>query len=61
MSEVERALPRSAVVLCSYNGERFLPAQLASLRAQSHQPDVYVLSDDASTDATWSLLQAFAD
>lgn len=54
-------LARSAVVLCSYNGERFLPLQLASLAAQTRQPEVYVLSDDASSDATWSLLQAFAD
>lgn len=53
------AMPRSAVVLCSYNGERFLPAQLDSLRAQTRQPDVYVLSDDVSSDAGWDLLQAF--
>lgn len=52
--------PRSAVVLCSYNGERFLPAQLDSLRAQTVQPAVYVLSDDASSDGSWALLQAFA-
>ncbi len=51
---------RCAVVLCTYNGERFLPAQLESLRAQSRQPDVYVLSDDASSDGTWGLLQGFA-
>lgn len=51
---------RCAVVLCTYNGERFLPAQLESLRAQTLQPSVYVLSDDASTDDTWALLQDFA-
>lgn len=53
-------MPRCAVVLCSYHGERFLPAQLASLRAQTRQPEVYVLSDDASSDGSWPLLQAFA-
>lgn len=51
---------RVAVVLCTYNGERFLPAQLESLRSQTLQPAVYVLSDDASSDGTWALLQAFA-
>ena len=59
MSASVSAMPRSAVVLCSYNGERFLPAQFASLRAQTRQPDVYVLSDDVSSDAGWDLLQAF--
>ncbi len=53
--------PDCAVVLCSYNGERHLPAQLESLRAQTVQPACYVLSDDASTDAGWDLLQAFAE
>ena len=52
--------PRCAVVLCTYNGERFLSQQLESLRAQTLQPASYVLSDDASTDGTWALLQAFA-
>lgn len=60
MSAVSAEHPRCAVVLCSYNGERFLPAQLASLKSQTVQPAVYVLSDDASTDGTWALLQAFA-
>lgn len=59
MSAPSSAMPRSAVVLCAYNGGRFLPAQLDSLRAQTHQPDIYVLSDDASSDASFDLLQAF--
>ena len=52
--------PDCAVVLCSYNGERHLPAQLESLRAQTVQPKRYVLSDDASGDASPDLLAAFA-
>lgn len=60
MSAPSSAMPRCAVVLCTYNGERFLPAQLDSLRAQTHEPDIYVLSDDASSDASFDLLQAFA-
>lgn len=55
------AMPRTAVVLCSYDGARFLPMQLDSLRAQSVQPDAYVLSDDASSDESYALLKAFAE
>ncbi|RMH93619.1 glycosyltransferase family 2 protein [Lysobacter pythonis] len=54
-------LPTTAVVLCTWHGERYLPEQLSSLRAQTVQPDVYVLSDDASEDDSWALLQAFAE
>ena len=50
-----------AVVLCSWNGERYLPQQLASLRAQTQRIDQFVLSDDGSTDDSWNLLQAFAE
>ena len=51
---------RCAVVLCSWNGERHLPQQLDSLRAQTHRVDQYVLSDDGSDDGSWNLLQSFA-
>lgn len=52
---------RCAVVLCSWNGERYLPQQLDSLRTQAQRIDQYVLSDDGSTDGSWSLLQSFAE
>lgn len=51
---------RCAVVLCSWNGERFLLQQLDSLRFQTHRIDQYVLSDDGSSDGSWALLQEFA-
>jgi Glycosyltransferases involved in cell wall biogenesis len=51
---------RVSVALCTYNGERFLDAQLDSLLAQSRLPDEIVACDDASSDGTWELLQAFA-
>jgi glycosyltransferase involved in cell wall biosynthesis len=47
---------RVAVLLCTYNGGRYLAEQLASIHGQSH-PDWQVwASDDASTDDTRSLL-----
>ncbi|MGO1002313.1 glycosyltransferase family 2 protein [Lysobacter sp. CA196] len=50
----------ATVVLCTYNGLRYLPAQLDSLLAQQRLPDRIVVADDASTDATWALLGEFA-
>lgn len=50
---------RIAVVLCTYNGERFLSRQLDSLLAQTRKPDEVVIVDDASTDGTWRLLEAW--
>lgn len=50
----------TSVVLCTYNGARFLPAQWASVLAQSRLPDEIVVRDDASTDATPTLLEQLA-
>lgn len=50
-----------AVVLCTYNGARYLPQQLDSLLAQTLAPQRIVIADDASGDDTWALLEAFAE
>jgi hypothetical protein len=50
-----------SVAMCTYNGAEFLPAQLASIVQQSRPPDEIVICDDASTDATRSLLEQFAN
>ena len=50
---------RTCVVLCTYNGERFLGPQLDSLLAQTRRPECIVIADDASDDGTWSLLEGF--
>jgi glycosyltransferase involved in cell wall biosynthesis len=49
-----------SVALCTYNGARFLPEQLASLTAQTRLPDEVVVCDDASTDGTIDVVRAFA-
>jgi glycosyltransferase involved in cell wall biosynthesis len=46
-----------SVVLCTYNGDRYLPELLASLRNQSQPFDQLIVSDDASTDGTVALLE----
>lgn len=53
-----RTMPLStSIVLCTFNGTRFLAAQWSSLLAQTRLPDEIVVRDDASTDATPALLE----
>lgn len=51
----------ASVALCTLNGERYLPEQLASILGQDVLPDELVVCDDGSTDATITLLERFRD
>jgi glycosyltransferase involved in cell wall biosynthesis len=53
------SLPRVAILLCSYNGERFLAEQLDSLKGQSYGNWEVWVSDDGSTDNTLDILQQY--
>jgi rhamnosyltransferase len=48
-----------SVALATYNGQRFLPLQLASLAAQTVLPTELVVCDDSSTDGTVRALEEF--
>lgn len=48
-----------SVLISTYNGERFIEEQLASLLGQTVQPDEVLILDDCSTDATYTKIQAF--
>ena len=48
-----------AILLCTYNGARFLAEQLDSLEKQTHQNWVVIASDDGSTDSTLEILQQY--
>jgi glycosyltransferase involved in cell wall biosynthesis len=52
--------PSFSVALCTYNGAKHLPAQLASLAQQTQLPFELVVCDDGSTDATPGILKEFA-
>lgn len=52
---------RVSVAMCTHNGERYLERQLASILEGSQLPDELVIIDDASTDSTWSILEAGAE
>lgn len=47
------------VVLCTFNGERFLAAQLESIERQTRQPERVRVFDDGSTDGTLAILAGF--
>jgi glycosyltransferase involved in cell wall biosynthesis len=51
---------RISVALCTYNGERFLPEQLASIAKQTRLPDELIVCDDRSSDRTVALVREFA-
>ena len=51
---------RISVVMCTYNGAKFLREQLDSIASQILLPDELVVCDDGSTDATLSILKEYA-
>jgi hypothetical protein len=51
---------RVAILLCTKDGEAFLPEQLQSFADQTHQNWTLIASDDGSTDGTRDLLARFA-
>ncbi|WP_181706846.1 glycosyltransferase [Chthonobacter rhizosphaerae] len=53
--------PRVSIALATYNGERYLAEQLASIRAQTLAPAELVVGDDGSTDGTMGILARFAE
>lgn len=53
--------PNISVVMCTYNGERYLPEQLQSIAEQTRQPAELVASDDGSTDQTIEILTKFSE
>ena len=55
------AEPLVAVLLCTFNGQAHLAAQLDSIGAQTHPRWQLWVSDDGSTDGTLALLEAVRD
>lgn len=48
-----------SIAMTTYNGAKFLQAQLDSFVAQTRQPDDLVVRDDGSSDGTLKILQQF--
>jgi glycosyltransferase involved in cell wall biosynthesis len=51
---------RVSVVMCTYNGERFLQQQLDSIASQTRLPDDVIICDDGSIDSTLLILKDYA-
>lgn len=51
--------PVIAVVMTTYNGERFLAQQIESLLSQTLKPDTIIICDDRSSDNTIEILEQF--
>lgn len=49
-----------SIALCTYNGSRYLSAQLDSMRTQTQLPAELVVFDDGSSDNTSALVERFA-
>lgn len=54
------ATPLVSIVLCTYNGEAYLAAQMETLLAQTYPHLEIIVSDDASTDNTFYMLKEYA-
>jgi glycosyltransferase involved in cell wall biosynthesis len=48
-----------SVVMTTYNGSKFLVAQIESIMAQTRHPDEVVIVDDCSTDNSYEILQTY--
>lgn len=50
-----------SVILCTYNGEKYLCELLDSLEAQTRKYDELIIADDNSSDKTKSIINNFAE
>lgn len=53
-------MTKVSVAMATYNGERYIAEQLASIAGQTRPPDEIVICDDVSTDQTVSIVNDFA-
>ena len=58
--DMETKNPTVAVVMCTYNGEKYLREQMDSILAQTYPIHEIIVQDDRSTDGTVALLRQYA-
>ena len=56
-----KQIPLVSIVMATYNGERFLEAQMDSVLKQSYPSLEIIVVDDGSTDGTAAILQSYAN
>ncbi len=52
--------PKISIAMATYNGAKYIGAQLQSIAEQTMQPDELVITDDGSCDATLEIIRRFA-
>jgi len=57
--EKQETFPEVAILLCTFQGQRFLHEQLASIESQSLKAWTLLVSDDGSSDNTLDILQEY--
>jgi len=60
-TEQSPEVPLVAILLCTYNGERFLKEQLDSIESQQHKNIAIWASDDGSNDGTLNILNEYSN
>jgi glycosyltransferase involved in cell wall biosynthesis len=53
--------PNISVCIATYNGEKFIKQQIASILSQLDSNDEVIISDDSSTDNTINIVKSFND
>jgi len=52
-------LKKVSVIMCTFNGEKYLKEQLDSILSQTYPLYEIIIRDDCSTDNTWNILQEY--
>jgi glycosyltransferase involved in cell wall biosynthesis len=53
-------IKKVSVVMCTYNGEKYLKEQIDSILDQTYPIYEIIIQDDCSTDNTWNILEDYA-
>lgn len=61
MTRVDQPRPLVSIIMPAYNAEKFIAQAIASVQAQTLSDWELIVSDDASTDATLSIVQGIAE
>lgn len=56
---MNKDVPLISVVMCTYNGEKYLRTQLDSILQQTYPRLEIVIVDDVSKDSTWEILTSY--
>ena len=61
MSDIDKKTKNVSIILCTYNGARFLREQLDSIVNQTYPIYELIIQDDCSTDSTESIAKEYVE